>query len=123
MVFRKTQPLKDNEVHVHNTYAQASKLQIFVKTLLGNTIAIIINSTDSIKAIKDIIQDIIKDKERINAEQQRLVMEGKELYNSKTAMEYKIKNGSILLIMLKLIKCSLVGLISNSKRKFCSNKY
>ena len=109
LVFRQTQRLKDNEVHVHNTHAQASKLQIFVKTLLGNILAIFINSSDSIKAIKDIIQD----KEGINAEQQRLVMESKELYNSKTAMEYKIKNGSILLIMLKLKGGMKNGNISN----------
>ena len=100
--------MKDNEVYVHNTHAQASKLQIFVKTLLGNIIAIFINSSDSIKAIKDIIQD----KEGINAEQQRL-MESKELYNSKTAMEYKIKNVSILLIMLKLKGGMKNGNISN----------
>ena len=77
-------------------------LQIFVKTLL----ATIINSSDSIKAI-------IQDKKGINAEQQRLVMEIKELYNSKTAMEYKIKNVSILLIMLKLKGGMKNGNISN----------
>ena len=86
--------LKDNHV-VYSTHA--SKFQILIKTL-RNTIAIIIKSSNSIKAIKEIIQE----KEGIPVEEQRLIMGRKELNNFKTAAEYKINTGSIIHIILKL---------------------
>ena len=64
----------------------ANAMQIFVKTLEGNTIIIEAEPTDSIEAIKGKIQE----KMGIPPEQQRLIFAGEELADGRKESDEKI---------------------------------
>ena len=92
--------IKDYNLSQNNNILNLKKVEffVFIKTLTGKTLMIVIDPLDTIGELKEKICD----SERIATSSQRLIFEGKQLEDNKTIADYNIKNESTLHMVLKL---------------------
>jgi hypothetical protein len=78
---------------------RSGDLEIYVKTLSGNTITLAVRSSDSI----DVVKTQVQDKEGIPPDRQSLIFAGKLLVNSQTLGNYGICNKHVLHLSVCLL--------------------
>lgn len=73
-------------------------MQIFIKTLNGKSIAIDVESSDSVESLKQKIFD----REGIKVDEQRLIYAGKQMEDERTIDDYGIQKEATIHLVLRL---------------------
>ena len=92
-------------------------LQLFIKTLTGETIVIQVSPNDSIKKIKEEIDK----KKNILPRQQKLMFNGKELNDNGIINEYNIENNSTIHLIIRLTGIQIFIQDINNKKSTILN--
>lgn len=73
-------------------------MQIFIKTLTGRTVSIIVDDDDTILNVKM----KLKEKDDIPIDEQRLIFGGRQLEDKRTLKYYSIQRDSTIHLVLRL---------------------
>ena len=73
-------------------------MQIFIKTLTGRTVTLIVEDDDTILNVKE----KLKDKDGVDVAEQRLIYGGHQLEDNKSLRDYNIERDSTIHLVLRL---------------------
>lgn len=95
--------LADYSIHKESTLHALLRLpgggfQVHIKTLVGQTIIVDADPSDTIEAIKQKVQD----KEGIALDLQRLIFDGKQLEDATTLESNKIQTGETIHLVMRM---------------------
>lgn len=79
-------------------YDKKAGMGIFIKSLCGKTITLVVQSSDIISDVKTQLQEL----EGLPIDEQRLIFEGKQLLDEWTLSDYNIQQGSTLHLVRRL---------------------
>lgn len=88
-------------------------MQVFVQTLSGQTLAVEVEQTATVLAVKGEIEG----REGVPVDQQRLMCEGRELGDGRTLGDFSIGKGATLRLLLRLKGGMQIFLTTNSNKK------